>query len=274
MGIGRLLLMGLGLAGGLLADERGDQLLAATRKGDLAAVKALLDQGADVNAKSAYGSTALFFAADRGNLEIAQLLLERGANPNVEDTFYSASALTWAMDKLDKAKDADKERRQALLMLLVEKGAAPGPLAAAAIQRNKMEMLQVALDKGQWTPEALSEMLAVAEMAKRAPMVEALKAKGAKPYDYQPAAEELQAYVGKFVDDGGGITVVFGVKEGKLTVTQQGFTMTLVPVKKDFFKAVQAGLDLRFEREGEAVNRLVLPGRGGNTILKRVVESK
>ena len=55
-----------------------DQLYDAVRKGDVAAVTAALDKGADVNAKFRYGATALFKAAERGHTEIAKLLLDRG----------------------------------------------------------------------------------------------------------------------------------------------------------------------------------------------------
>ena len=72
------------------ADDPTDDLLAATRKGDLAQVKALLDKGVSVNSKSSYGQTPLFFACDRGYLEIVKLLVDRGADVNVADTFYHA----------------------------------------------------------------------------------------------------------------------------------------------------------------------------------------
>src|SRR6202023_165802 len=68
----------------LFADDPSDDLLAATRKGDLAAVKALLDRGVSVNSKSPYGSTPLFFPCDRGHVEIVKLLIDRGADVNVE----------------------------------------------------------------------------------------------------------------------------------------------------------------------------------------------
>jgi len=79
--------------------DLGEDLLAAVRKGDAERVKAVLAQGADVNAKSPYGATGLFFAADRGNIEIIRILLDHGANVNVKDTFYGATALTWATQK-------------------------------------------------------------------------------------------------------------------------------------------------------------------------------
>src|SRR5262245_45626385 len=78
--------------------ELNDHLYEAVRKGDASAVTALLDKGADVNAKFRYGATALFKAAERGNLEIVKILLARGADVGVKDTFYGATAMSWALD--------------------------------------------------------------------------------------------------------------------------------------------------------------------------------
>ncbi|HKY03397.1 MAG TPA: ankyrin repeat domain-containing protein, partial [Blastocatellia bacterium] len=44
------------------AADQSEQLFAAARKGDIEAVKALLAKGVDVNAKTRYGVTALFYA--------------------------------------------------------------------------------------------------------------------------------------------------------------------------------------------------------------------
>src|SRR6185295_16285885 len=78
--------------------DLNDQLFEAVRKGDVAAVTKALDSGADVNAKFRYGTTALFKAAERGNVPVVKLLLDRGADVKVEDTFYHATAFTWALD--------------------------------------------------------------------------------------------------------------------------------------------------------------------------------
>src|SRR6266851_3196605 len=67
--------------------DLGEDLLAAVRKGDAGRVNALLAQGADANAKSPYGATGLFFAADRGNIEIIKILLDHGANVKCERHF-------------------------------------------------------------------------------------------------------------------------------------------------------------------------------------------
>ena len=52
----------------------------AAMRGDIAAVRSLLSDGADVNGSQGDGMTALHWAAERGDIEITRLLLEAGAN--------------------------------------------------------------------------------------------------------------------------------------------------------------------------------------------------
>jgi len=54
----------------------------AAKKGDKTAVRTLLAQKADVNAKQPDGATALHWAAWRDDVELATMLLRAGANPN------------------------------------------------------------------------------------------------------------------------------------------------------------------------------------------------
>lgn len=53
----------------------------AAMRGDVMAVRALLQQGADLNTAQGDGMTALHWAAARGDQELARLLLGSGANP-------------------------------------------------------------------------------------------------------------------------------------------------------------------------------------------------
>ena len=56
-------------------------LMMASRTGNVAAMKVLLDHGADVNAKETLrGTTALMWAAAQGHPAAVQLLIERGAD--------------------------------------------------------------------------------------------------------------------------------------------------------------------------------------------------
>jgi uncharacterized protein len=58
-------------------------LLFAARDGNLETVKALLDEGADVNQTSEFGWTALLVATHNRFYRLGVMLLERGANPNL-----------------------------------------------------------------------------------------------------------------------------------------------------------------------------------------------
>ena len=64
--------------GGVKAESIG--LVDAVKRMDVAAVRALLDQGVSVNRTTADGSTALHWAGHRGNLELVDVLLKAGAD--------------------------------------------------------------------------------------------------------------------------------------------------------------------------------------------------
>jgi len=73
------------------------ELLLAVQEGDLTRIKALLEQGADVNSKDADGRTALVIAAKQGHSEIAQFLLGQGAESDARDN-EGWTALMWASE--------------------------------------------------------------------------------------------------------------------------------------------------------------------------------
>lgn len=59
----------------------------AARKGDVAAITAALDAGADINASEG-GGTPLYFAVKQGHVAAAKLLIERGAKVNVGSRYW------------------------------------------------------------------------------------------------------------------------------------------------------------------------------------------
>ena len=63
-----------------------EDLLTAAGDGDLEMVKALVDQGAHVNAVGDDGISALMQAVSGGNVELVKFLLEAGADVNARDT--------------------------------------------------------------------------------------------------------------------------------------------------------------------------------------------
>ena len=62
-----------------------DSLIEAVARHDLAAVRALLDKGVDVNSRFQYEETALMRASAIGLIEIVSLLIERGADVNARN---------------------------------------------------------------------------------------------------------------------------------------------------------------------------------------------
>jgi hypothetical protein len=196
------------------ADDLADDLLAATRKGDLATVKTLLDKGVSVNSKSPYGSTPLFFACDRGHVEIIKLLLDRGADVNVEDTFYHATALTWAMQK----------DRYEIVKLLLDHGAkSPADVLAAAARGGDIKLMKIAIESKPGVDKAaLASALVVATRAKKTEAADFLKTAGAvlpdPPKVVQLDDATLQRLVGVYNGGRGGteFEFVFTVKDGKL----------------------------------------------------------
>lgn len=71
-------------------------LLHAARQGHMAAARALIEGGADVNqANAGDGTTPLLTAVINGQFDLAMYLIEKGANPNTPDRLNRATPL-WA----------------------------------------------------------------------------------------------------------------------------------------------------------------------------------
>jgi uncharacterized protein len=82
-----------------------NELIISAENGELNRVRALLEKGADVNARSDGGHTALMLAAAAGHLEIVKALLNAGADANIRGiSFHSGEFLTLmaAMDPCNK----------------------------------------------------------------------------------------------------------------------------------------------------------------------------
>ena len=65
--------------------SRFTPLITAVSSKHLAVVKELLDRGANINSQTRFGWTPLYMAVWRGNLPVVRLLLDRGAKINARD---------------------------------------------------------------------------------------------------------------------------------------------------------------------------------------------
>jgi hypothetical protein len=245
----RILTLALAVISFSRADDLTDDLMAATRKGDLAKVKALLDKGVSANAKSDYGQTPLFFACDRGNFEMVKLLIDHGADVNVEDTFYHASPLSWAAQK----------DRVAVVKLLLDHGAkSAADVVMMGVQSKKADLVKVGLDKGDINKEGLSSALGAALKSKNEEIINILRAAGAVPpepvktVELDPAI--LQGYAGAYSGGRGGteFEMTFTVKGSALSGVFSGQPpLTYAPSDKTHFHSVEfEGINLEFTGDG------------------------
>ena len=235
-----------------------EDLWAAARAGDTAKVAAALDKGADVNARTRYGATALTFAADKGHLEAVKLLIARGADVNAQDTFYQMRAIDMAM----------ANNQAAVVTLLLERGSkgAPGVLQQA-IQRGNVALVTVALASPELTLAHLRPALAGAKKVNN-PEIVALIEKKVAAMPVAPAAPAvsvdratLQSYVGSYRNEEAGAALTVVLSGEQLMATPPGGNapaLTLIAISPTSFRvAEREGLTISFEGRGGLIERAV-----------------
>ncbi|HMP03062.1 MAG TPA: PQQ-binding-like beta-propeller repeat protein [Gemmatales bacterium] len=172
-----LALIALASACAVPAVNDHEKLFAALRAGDVAAVRQLLDDGVDVNSKNEFGLTALAYAASAGQVDLVKLLIERKANVNQADSYYGMSPLVWAAF----------QNHPAVAKELLAAGASGEVMALnLAIQRNRLELVQVILDSGRVKQEALDTIYATTPVS-QTQLRELLKKAGAKEKPAEPS---------------------------------------------------------------------------------------
>lgn len=243
-----------------------EEMWEAARKGDVAAVTAALDKGADVNAKFRYGTTALFKAAERGHGAVVKLLIDRGADVTVKDTYYGATAMTWALqgDHVEVVKE-----------LLVKDADSAASVLMTGAREGKAPLVEIALARGGLKPEELTFAYAVImDDKEKTAIAEMLKNAGATP-PIQVDAAVLQTYVGRFRPDQGA-EFVLTLKDGRLFAAPTGQQpIALIASDKTTFKpAAFDGIVITFVVEGDKVPSFNLKQGSNTTLFKRVEETK
>jgi len=231
--------------------ELNDQFWEAVRKGDAPTVTALLDKGADVNAKFRYGMTALFKAAERGHIEVVKILLARGVDVTVKDTFYGATAMTWALQN---------NHFEAVRAIVEKDRESVDEVLLTGARSNEIALVRIGVDVGGAKPETLTMALAAATTAEKVndEVVGLLKKAGAVP----PLAVEvatLQTYVGKYKSEQG-TEIAVSQKDGKLIIQVTGQPpLVLIATDKVTFKPVAFdGIVITFKQQGDKVTSFEL----------------
>lgn len=251
------------------AATREEELLDAVRKGDAAAVKALLDQGVPVDTKYRYDRTALSFAADRGNVEIVKLLLDRGADPDALDTFYKNTAMGWA---------AYKGHAEVVRVLLERTKRGVGSPLLGGVFAGKPEVVDVVLATGRVTPRDLSYVLEAAERTQNKDIVERLRKAGAVPPPKPDAVVDpaiLARYAGRYREEDGAEELTLAVTDGVLTAKLGDRSFKLGAIDSQRFQHTEAvGVTYEVRLEGERVVGVTATAIGGETRYVRVEEPK
>lgn len=246
--------------------QLNDQMWEAVRKGDVALVTALLDKGADVNAKFRYGATALFKAAERGHTEVVKVLIARGADVSVKDTFYGATAMTWALNN---------KHVGAVGALLEKDAASVNDVLTTGAREGNAALVEVALARGGAKPEALTSALAATMNDRdKVAIAEMLKKAGAlPPLEVDPAT--LQSYVGRYRAEQGP-EISFSLRDGKLFGTTAGQQpLAMMAVDKTTFRPVAFdGISVAFSVEGDKATGFTFKQGANTTLYKRVEETK
>ncbi len=245
-----------------------EELWAAARTGDAPAVTRALEKGADVNAKTRYGATALTFAADKGNLAVVKLLVEKGADLNVQDTFYRARPVDMAM----------QNRHAEVVKFLLERGAqGAATVLAGAVQMGNADLVKIALASSEMTRQQLTGPIAIAKKTGNTAILEMLNAK----LETMPAAAAptitidratLERYAGTYRNQAQGFTLTATLNESQLSVsTPGGQPLTLIPTSQTSFRAAEVeGITIAFTGRGGMIEQMQLTQNNNTQTLERL----
>ncbi|HEV8003715.1 MAG TPA: PQQ-binding-like beta-propeller repeat protein [Planctomycetaceae bacterium] len=227
--------------------EKRDALWAAVRAGDVKAIKAAIDRGADVNATNEIGVSSLWVATSKGKLEVIELLVKRGADVNVRDGIWYQTPLSMSVG--EKKLDASK--------LLIKAGANDVDAAlitAASIGDEKM--VEMILGQSKVSQDALDAALYAATTGKKAKVQPMLTKAGAKaiPLASEKDRKAWKNMAGMYESDGGA-PLAISVKDVGLVMRGRW----LKPTGTDTFTLLgspQTGI--RVVRRGDEIASVVM----------------
>lgn len=214
-----------------------EELWAAARAGDVARITSALEKGADVNAKTRYGATALLFAADKGHLEAVKLLVARGADLNAQDSFYRIRAIDMAL----------QNEHDAVAQFLLERGSkGAGNALMRAVRSGNQALASAALASPDLTSANLRGALAAAKKENKPELAATIEKKLAEmPADAAPAVAVdravLESYAGTYRNENAGQSVTVALSGNSLVVTPPGGAppLTLVPTSQSTFRLAE-----------------------------------
>ena len=256
--MGRIGMLVLASALTAFAGDANDDLLAASRAGDLAGVKTAIEHGAALEAKTPYGQTALYLSAMNGHEDIVRYLLNKGANTNIRDTFYKAPMLGFVVMR----------KHWEVARLLASKSTNVDQDLGEVADTGRADLVQAVLSAGKPSQASLDKAYESALERKRTEVAGVLKEAGA----HEPAppvaveAVVLESYAGSYKSEQLPVEVKVFVKEGKLYLQGVGqpefATKALSPTR---FAYAPAQIEIEFD----AADSFTLKQGGGTFKFKK-----
>ena len=246
----------------------------AAKAGDVAAVKALLKQGADVNAAQGDGMTALHWAATNGDVTMTQMLLSAGANVRATTRLGGITALHLATQGGQAQVAAALIVAGAEPNLATALGATPLMLAARSGNTETVtRLVEVGADINAKEKTYGQTALMVAAGLDRAGVVRLLLAKGADA-KIASTVVDLKALTAPIDGEGRGGPaagaargpdvpgVTRGYRYNELIGAQGGLTALHFAVRQGSANAVRAlaegGVDLNAPSPGDRATPLLV----------------
>jgi hypothetical protein len=224
----------------LFAADVNEQLLSAARRGDLASVKASVENGAALETKTSYGQTPLYLAAMNGHQEVVAFLLGKGASADVRDTFYKAPMLVFVLQR--KHYGVAKE-------LIAKGGGSPDEILTTVARTGDPDLVQLALEKKP-SQSALDKTYEAALDRKQTSVTELLRKAGAQPPApaVQVDAKVLESYAGVYKSEQLPLDIKVFTKEGKLYVQPTGQPELALKAKSPtVFEFAPARIEVEFD---------------------------
>lgn len=245
-----------------------ETLWEAARRGELARVQQAIEAGVDVDAKTAYGATALSFAADRGHLEVIRYLLDKGANPNAKDTFYNATPMTWA------STAGRFEIQKALVLAGSNEVDAVLP---QAIKNNDVELVKKIIESGKTSRLALKSGLLAASAIRKDDndnqMLDLLRSAMDRFYPaFIVEKDVLKSYVGTYLSPTGQRLVIALGDSGLTLQLNDRATQPLEAHSQQRFSALVS--ELVFQTDAQVVTSVTETDREGSREYRRLSDEE
>jgi hypothetical protein len=249
------------IALGLFAADVNEEVLTAARKGDLAVVKQMIEKGAAIETKTAYGQTPLFLSAMNGHEDVVRFLLEKGANPNIADTFYKMPLLVFVLSR----------QHNGTAKLLLAKGAsAPDPVLADLLATGKPDLVQTVLDNGKPSQAVLDSAYENALQSGAKDVAEMLKKAGAREPAPAPKIDSatLDSYAGTYKSEGVPLEIKAFARDGILYMQATGQSeFPLKPKSPTLFEFAPAQVVVEFSSSSS----FTIKQGGGSYLFKKAV---